>query len=304
MATVNKRTATPQASVINGVDAGGTMQASITYGYEDKQQSSPDGLAIPTKDKECQYCRGVIATQDWVHMIELLTGTVGTYIFYERISGVAEANGYVKHTITNPVIHKVKLAFTKKGFAIVTANFECKAADETKGFADMWVPEDAQAAPSYITAVRGGMRIISAIHGSVSILHSLGFELNVELPLAKECNDADIGYTCVDARVDGMTCDGSINFQDTSIATATEVGQKLVAAAKANLVLTVNQSQGATNKTITIANVDFDSVARDANNNSKDGFTESTGNFDVANNPGTPLTLDGDNKIIVIADVV
>ncbi|MCK4958168.1 MAG: hypothetical protein KAT00_02185, partial [Planctomycetes bacterium] len=200
-----------------------------------------------------------------------------------------------------------KLTFARQGFARVEMQFECKAADEAKGFADMWVPLEGQAAPSYISAARGGMRIISAIHGSggniINILHNLGFDLNIALPLAKECNDGDVGYTCVDARVDGMACTGSINFQDASIATATEVGQKLVAAAKADLVLTVNQGQGAANKTVTVANADFDNVSRNSNNN-KEGFTESTGYFDVANVAGVPLTLDGVNKILVIADVV
>ena len=34
MATINKRVGLPQATVINGVDAGGAMVARILYGYE------------------------------------------------------------------------------------------------------------------------------------------------------------------------------------------------------------------------------------------------------------------------------
>ncbi len=309
MATVNKRTSNPQASVINGIDTGGTMSASITEGFENKMQSAPDGLTLPVKDKEIQFCRGVVATQDWAVVISILTGTLGTYVFYERMSGVAEANGYIKHTITNPVIHNVRFSLTKEGYAVATFAFECRAADETKGFADMHVPLDAQAAPSYIAAARGGFRIISTTHGTggstINLYHITGFDFTITLPLAKACNDADIGYTCVDARLDGMTAEGSIGFQDSEVTGGATKSQQLLAAAKGPLVLTVAQGQGAANKVITTANVDFDSVGGNAANSARGtNYTGHTAAFDVANDAGTPLTLAGDNKIITIANAV
>jgi len=298
MATVNQRVKTPQGVTINGVDNGGVMTARIQCGYDVIVKSTPDGLQVPVRDKECQYVRGDITTQDWVHIIDLLTGAVGTYVFYERKSGVAAATGYVKHTLTNPVIYNAAITFTKEGYAVCKASFECKPADETKGIADMWAQLDDQAAPTYISAAYGGYRILTAAHGALSIYHVTAFSFAIAIPLSKACNDGDVGYTCVDADLDAMAAIGSITFQDSTIATATMVAQKLAVAAASALVLTVRQGQGESSKTITIAGADFDSVEDSGGGL---GFTEYTGQFAVANNLTTQLTLAGANKIITIA---
>jgi len=308
MATVNKRVSIPQAVAINGIDAGGSMTARIISGFEQKNQSAPDGLEVPVKDKEIQYVRGSVTTQDWVHAVELLTGTLGTLVFYERKSGVAAATGYIKHTITAPVIHRMRLSINKKQYATVSLDFECRAADETAGITDMHTTEDEQAAPAYVSAARGGVRIISATHGTgetlLSILHSTAFEFSIALPLVKESNDADVGYTCVDARLDGLICEGKTSFQDGGVKAETTqlLVQQLIVAAAGPLVLTVRQSQAATDKVITIANVDFDNVYSDSDVNSD--FTGYSGDFDIANVAGTPVELDGTNKIITIEDAV
>jgi len=306
MATVNKRVGIPQAVTINGIDAGGTMTARLISGFDDRNQSEPDGLQVPVKDKETQFVRGTIVTQDWPHAVELLTAAAGSLVFYERKSGVAEAAGYIKHTITNPVIHKMRLSISKKQYAAVSFDFECRAADETKGITDMHQTADEQAAPSYISAARGGVRIISATHGTgealLNILHSTELEFAIEMPLVKESNDADVGYTCVDARLDGMKCQGKISFQDGGIKAATTqlLIQQLITAAKGDLVITVRQSQAATNKVITIGGTDFSQVYSDSN--VKAPFTGYSADFDVSNTAGSPLTLDGTNKIITIED--
>ena len=303
MVTVNKRVGLPQATVINGVDAGGIMTAIINAGFDNIMRSAPDGLQVPVKDKEIQYVRGTIVTQDWVEAINLLTGVVSTYIFYERISGVAEATGYIKHTITAPVIHRITITFTKGGYGIVSFDFECRAADETKTIADMWALLDSQAAPTYISAARGGFRVVSAVHGAdpndIDIYHVTAFNFVLTLILVKACNDGDVGYTCVDARLNGLTAGGSISFQGGEITGAILTCQELIAAAKAALVITCKQSQGAANKVITIANADFNSVSSPSDVNTP--FTEYVGNFDVANDPDTPLTLETAPKIIEIA---
>lgn len=305
MATVNKRVGLPQAITINGVDAGGAMTARIDAGFENIMRSSPDGLQVPVKDKEIQYVRGTIVTQDWVEAINLATGVVGTYIFYERISGVAEATGFIKHTITAPVIHRVTITFTKGGYATVSLDFECRAADETKTIADMWALLDTQAAPTYISAARGGFRITSAKHGHetptpawIDIYHVMSFNFTLTLPLVRACNDSDVGYTCVDARLSGLTAGGSIGFQGGEITGAILTCQELVVATKDQLVLVATQSQGAADKTITINGVDFNSVSSPSDVNTP--FTEYAANFDVANDADTPLTLADDNKIITI----
>jgi len=301
MVTVNQRVGVPQAHVINGVDAGGAMTAVISAGFDNIMRSSPDGLQVPVKDKEAQYVRGTIVTQDWVDALNILAGALGTYIFYERKSGVAEAAGYIKHTITNPVIDRLTINQSKGGYMTVSFSFECKAADETKTIADMWGLLDEQAAPTYISAARGGWRAVSTVHGAENIYHLLSFDFTLTLPLVKACNDADIGYTCVDARLDGLTAAGSLNFQDSSITPVTLelLCQKLLLAAEADLVITLKQSQGAADKVITIANVDFNNTSSNSDVNAP--FTNYTAAFDVANDPDVPLTLEGTNKIIAIA---
>jgi hypothetical protein len=298
MTTVNQRVKTPQGVVVNGVDVGGVMTARINSGYDVIAKSTPDGLALPVKDKECQFVRGTIVTQDWVHAVDLLTGTVGTKVFYERRAGIAETTGYIKHTINKPVIHNVTITLTKEGYAVCSYDFECRAADETKGIADMWALLDGQAKPSYLAAAWGGLRVLTALHAAVPIYHVTAFSFTLTIPLSKACNDGDVGYTCVDADLDAMTAAGSITFQDSTIATAALLAQRLTVAAPAALVLSIRQGQGAASKTLTIANADFNSF--DSSGGGL-GFTEHTGRFDVANLTGTPLTLAGANKIITIA---
>lgn len=301
MVTVNKRVGIPTAFVINGVDAGGAMTAAINAGYDNIMRSSPDGLQVPVKDKEAQFVRGTIVTQSWTEAVNILTGVVGTYIFYERKSGVAEATGYVKHTIINPVISRLTVNQAKGGYMTISFDFECRAVDETKTILDMWALLDEQAAPAYVSAARGGWRVVTAVHGAENIYHLTSFNFSLTLPLVKACNDADVGYTCVDARLDGLMAAGSLSFQDATITAVTLelLCQKLLVAAKADLVITLKQSQGAANKVITIANVDFNNVS--GNSNADAPFTGYTATFDVANDPDTPLTLEGANKIIAIA---
>ena len=298
MVTTNTRVKRPQAVVINGVDAGGLMAASIQTGYDNILKSPFDGLAVPVRDKLTEFCRGSIVTQDFSEFYNLLIGTVGTYVFYERKSGIAEATGWIKHTITNPVIWQVNLSLNKDGYATVSFNFECKAADETKGIADFWVPLDDQSAPSYISADRGGHRVVTAVHGAANLYHITGFEFSLAGILTKESNDSDVGYSCVEIDLP-YDISGSISFQDATIAAAKLKGQTLLTAAAAALVLTVKSSSGGANKTITIANVDFDNLSDNSSPDSE--FTGYQLSFGIANDPDTPLTLAGDNKIIAIA---
>jgi hypothetical protein len=242
-----------------------------------------------------------VATQDWVEFVNLLTGTVGTYAFSQRKSATAALTGYIDHVITNPVIHRANLRVNKGGYAAVGFDFECRAADETKGFTDMHAVTDDQAAPSYVSAARGGYRVTATAHGTTDIYHLLEFNFTLMLPLAIACNDSDVGYTTVDAREDGMIADGSILFEDMSVSTSNLLSQDLLGAAAADLALTITQGSGASAKTVTLANVSFDSITLDADATAKNGFSTCRANFSIENNTALPLTIAGDNKIITIA---
>ncbi|HIJ66813.1 MAG TPA: hypothetical protein HPP51_00820 [Planctomycetes bacterium] len=303
MATVNNRLKKPQAFVINGIDAGGAMTATISCGYENIIQSPPDGLQAPMVDREVQFCRGTIVSQDWVHALELLTGTVGTLVFYERKSGTAEATGYVKHTITNPVIYQIALSLNKGGYATVTYNFECRAADETKGFKDMHAMTDDQSAPNYVSAARGGYRIETCKHdpggvNELDVFHLTGFDIQIAMNLVRACNDGDVGYTCVDAELNGLAASGSIAFQDGVITSGALKCQDLLAAARGDLELQVTQSQAAADKVITVAGTQFINAGSSSDVSSP--FTGYNADFLVTNDADTPLTLSGDNKILTI----
>ncbi len=307
MVTVNERLYAPQATTINGVDAGGVMSIRLEEGFDNIIRSAPDGLEGPVKDKEVQRVRGQVVSQDWVEFVNLLNGTLGTKEFWEQKSGVAPATGYVKHTITNPVIHKARIVFnrstTRGQYATVAYDFECRAEDETKGIADMHAILDDQAAPTYVSAAHGGFRIISAAFDTdvdiINIYHVTRFEFEIAMQLVKECNDSDVGYTCVDARFDGLQTRGILAFQDAEIAATQLKAQQLVVHASDQLLLTVKQGQGAANQTITMLGVDFNDFS--SNSYSGADFTEYAMNYDIANSAATPLTLAGTNKIIAIA---
>jgi len=302
MSTVNHRVHTPQAVTINGVDAGGLMQATISAGYENIIRSGPDGFQVPIIDREIQFVRGTIVSQDWIHLLDLLTGTVSTYVFYERKSGVAETTGYIKHTLTNPVVHNVRISQSKGGYMTVAADFECRADDPTKTIRIMWTQADEQAAPTYVSAARGGWRVKSAVHNpgvdQDDIYHVMSFDFGITLPLLRACNDADVAYTAVDTVLTGMSAAGNITIQDSEIATSILKVQELVTASRANLVLTVTQSGGAADKVLTIAGVIFHSAAR-----AEGQYTQYSLPFEVSNDADTPLTLDDVNKILTLADV-
>jgi len=299
MTTVNERIGLPQAMAINGVDAGGAMSARIQAGYDNIVGSEPDGLQVPVSDREIQFVRGTVVTQDWNHMIALLTGAVGTYVFYERRSGLAETTGYVKHTLTAPVIHRVNIDFAKGRYATATFDFECRAASESATIADMWAMTDTVAAPTYKTAARGGWRIHTANFGNVGptfIYHVTAFNFSLTLPLVKECNDQDIAYTAVDVRLTGMTATGSITFQDSAIASAKLKAEELLLAARAPLCLNCLQSGNAADRIIAINGVFFDSSG--GNTDVTKPFSDYSMPFRVVNDSAEPLTLDGDNLII------
>ena len=304
MATVNKRVYSPQAVVINGVDAGGAMTAVIDSGYDDILRTPPDGLAVPVVDRKVQFVRGSIVSQDWIHLIDLLTGALGTLVFYERKSGVAAATGYIEHTITNPVIHNARLSMNQKGYMTVQFDFECRAADETSTIINMWTMADAEAAPTYVTAARGGWRVETCLHGALSVYHVTAFDFAITMQLLKACNDADVAYTAVDPREDGMRAAGSISFEDAGVKAVTfELKcQELALAAAASLVITVTQSSGATSKVITIARTIFATAG--ANSNVQSDYSGYRANFEVTNDPAVPLTLAGANEIITIEDKV
>lgn len=300
MATVNKRVYNPVAATINGVACGGIMTVALEEGFENVIRSSPDGLAGPAiVDRETQFCRGSLVCQDWPEAILLLLGTVGTFIFYERKGGAAAATGYVKHTLTAPVIHAAAIRFTKGSHAVVTAQFECRAASETATIADMHAMTDSQSAPTYVPAARGGFRISTAVFGEIDIYHVLSFSFEASGILRKACNDADLAYTAVDVCLEAMNIGGSISFQDSEITTAQLKSQQLLLAAADDLVLTITQSGGADDKMLTVANAFF--VGGSGNSDINSDYSEYALNYQVGNDVDAPLTLDGANKVLTIA---
>lgn len=299
MATVNHRAFLPQATVINGVSVGGTVSVALEAGFESLHTSTPDGLVLAVQDRETQYVRGVCVVEDWPAAINLLLGAVGSLVYYERKSGVAAATGYLKHTLLNPKIHNVRLSINKGGWATVSFGFECQFASEVATINDVWAITDTQAAPTYLPTARGGWRISDAKHGQTDIFHLMSLSLDITRPMLKACNDADVGYTAVDLAESGMTVGGSIGFQDASVDSSILQCNKLLVASLATLTATIVQSGSAAAKVITIARCQFTGGGANGGGNTYSQFDL---RFGVTNDPAAPLTLDGDNKIITIAD--
>lgn len=303
MATVNKRVFQPQALTINAIAAGGLTQYTIDAGYDDELQNPVDGAQLAFIDYLTERVRGDFSSEDWVHFIELLTGTVGTSVFYQRKSGAAEATGYIKHALKNPVIYQSVLNLLHRKYGNIAGTYECRAADETEGIADLWEMTDSQTAPTHLSTDRG-LEITALQHGVVDIYHTTALQLTIILPLFKASHDGDIGYTAVDALTTGMRVYGSIKIQDVGITSAQVTAAALIAAARASLVASVKQAQGASAKTLTIAGVKFKNMSVTTNApvyGSEITADEYTVNFEVSNNTATPLTLAGANKIVTIS---
>lgn len=302
MATVNKRGKQVFGTVINGVTAGGATMANIQFGHDEEILSAPDGLAVPMMDLAGQFVRGSQAWQDITLLIGLLTGAVGSSVFYEAESGAAT---YTKHQLNNPVIYAARISQQKGRYATCAADYECRFADPTKTIADVFVSTAAQVAPAYAAAALGGWRVAECVFtpnvGSViNLYHLLAFDFGLRMRLAKACNDGDLGYTAVDADQNGMDASGSVTLQDASIASSKLLAVQLVLAGRGTLAITLVSSGGAANKVITIAGVRFGSGGR--NLESERDFNDGQLPFRVTNNTTTPLTLTGANKIITIAD--
>ncbi len=133
----------------------------------------------------------------------------------------------------------------------------------------------------------------------IMIGHVLSFNVDITIPLVKACNDADLGYTAVDALPEaGMSVNGSLVTQDHSVTASAMLASRLVAAGRKSLQLTVKSSEGAASKVITIAGVLFGTLAQNPTGDGR--YNADTLNFMVGNSTVTPLTLTGDNKLITI----
>jgi hypothetical protein len=297
-----EKTAGLFGNIINGVDEGGPMSIALDEGYDELVESGPDGSEVAIVDRESQFVRGTVTTQDWDTVIALLSGTLGTYVFYERKSGVAAATGYIKHTITAPVIWDVSFNWQKGQCGTVTFKFECRFVTAADVISTVHAITDSQAAPSDILPDHGGYRVVTALHGALAIYALNSFSFHIGLKLAKACNDGWKGYGSVDAElIGGTTPDGSLSCQDSSVASSKIKSSQLLEAARASLVLTCKQSGGAANKVVTIAGVIFATASTQMSGDMA-RYAEMTANYRVSNSIALPLTLAGTNKIITIAD--
>jgi hypothetical protein len=305
MATVNKRSKLLLSTIVNGVTAGGATMARVDAGYDEIVRSVPDGSQVAFVERSAQFVRGSQAWEDWVEAINLLTGTVGTSVFYERNSGVAAATGFTKHTLSNPVIHRMSLSQQQGQYLTASADFECRFVSETAQITDVWQMLAAQAAPTNPTAARGGWRIVSAVFtpdggAAINLYHLTAFKFDLALRLAKACNDADKGYTAVDADLEaGIDASGSISLEDATVESSAILAARLILAAKGTLVVTVLAGEDAANKALTLKGVQFGSGGRSLD--SSKPFNDGSLGFTIANSSTTPLTLTGANKIIAIA---
>lgn len=300
----DEKTLALKGSVINGVDAGGEMSIALDEGYDEITESCPEGLEISVLDRHAQYVRGVVVTQSVTTAIDLLTGTLGTYVFYERKSGVAAATGWLQHTLNNPVIYDIDIRLNQGGYWTATFKFECRFATAATVIADVHVITDSQADPGLSEDLElGGQRFVTVALGALSIYGAKSFSFHLGLVLTKSCAGAALGYTNVDAELGGAGggADGSLVFQDSGVATAKVKSTQVLAAARASLVVTCAMSAGAANKVITVAGVVF-TTASTSMVGDRSKYAEVAMNYRVSNSLATQLTVAGANKIITIAD--
>lgn len=300
----DEKTLALKGSVINGVDAGGEMSILIDEGYDEVSESCPEGAEVAIVDRSGQYVRGTCVTQSVSTALGLLSGAIDKYEFFERKSGVAALAGWLKHALASPVIWDIDIRLNQGSYWTATFKFECRFATAATVISDVHVLTDAQADPGLSAELKlGGQKIVSALLGALAIYGVKSFGFHLGLVLAKSCVGGALGYTSVDAELGGAggRCDGSIAFQDSSVASAKTKATQLLAAARGSLVLTCLMSSGAANKVITVAGVMFTSQSTSMSGD-RTRYAETTMNYRVSNSLGTPLTLAGTNPIITIAD--
>ena len=309
--TVNRRTmqafhggALTTTAVINGIAAGGLVNGTIDYGYEDILTTPADGTTFPEVDRLTQFVRGNITSQDWVNVLAVITGTVSSYIWYERESGLATV---CKNTLLNPVIHQAGITLTHRQHATCNWAFECKAADDDDGFAALFAADTGAVLPAAVTPSTRGLEILALAHGgSLDIYHVQQLQWNLQATLTRGSGDGDVGYTAVDRVWGGQPLGGSITIQELNAAGAdAKAAMAILAAAEGDLVATVLTSQGGANKTLTLKNVVF--TTSQQNLDSSGAYMSTTINF-VQNSPaaerlglGTDSPMTGDIAAISIA---
>ena len=290
MAIVNRRLlhaqhrgATAATANINGVAAGGLMSASIQCGYDDIITAGADGYSFPEVDRLTQFVRGTIQCQDWVDVLDVLKGAVGSYVFYERESGLAT---WTKHQINDPYIHSASFNLTHRGRGNVNFGFECWASDTGIGFSDIWKRTTGQALPAKTLAYEPSVEITAGAHGATTFYHTLNLSLNINSQPTRASHDGDVGYTAVDLVWGGVPISGTLAIQDSNTMLT------LLGNAEANLVFTVKQAQGAANKTLTIKNVLFTNMG--STSSAGPGYTPYTLDFVVNSDQAIPLGYDTD----------
>ena len=293
----NTRTTVLRGFTINGVGAAAALTASIQAGYDEKVYSEPDGLALPIRDRASQFVRGTVSMQDWTKAISILTGALDTLDFYV---GEAGADTFQSHTITNPIIHRLRLDLRQGQYGSAQFDFECKFPSAAATIKDVWAIDTAVAAPAYAAAAFGGWRFVSIAHASISVQHVTSLDFTLTVPIFKASNDADLGYTDVDRILSGLRATGSIACQDSEGHESDAL--KLAAlceAARASLVVTVAMHGAAADKVLTFAGCEIDAVR---SNPTTRPYTEHSIDFELTNDQTTQLTLAGDNKILTIAN--
>jgi hypothetical protein len=267
---------------INGVSAGGLMSANIDAGFDSIIRASHDGLSFPVNERLIPYVRGSITCQDWEKVISVFNGTLGTYTFYEALSGAAT---YYPHTITNPVIHSFSLNLLNGGYSSVTWNFECKPADGTKTITDMFASGAAAAKPAYLASQRA-VKIVSATHVS-AIGYVTGATVNFTSNLLREMSDGGLGYTTVEA-AEPYNITGSVTFQNNDVASSKQYLTLLLTGAASDLVIVMKDSGLGGTATLTIKNVFF--TTGNANKTSDGGYNSCTANFIMSDSSGVGYT--------------
>ena len=295
MTTTNNRVLHAQNSVINGVSAGGLVTASIFEGFDSVVSSPADGLEMPTTDRFMKVVRGSMVSQDWVELLNIIQGTVGTFVFYEQESG---ATSYLKHTITEPVVHAATLDIPVKGFATCTWQFHCRPVADDDTFADMWTKLPGQAVPTAILSNRAVNITGDCMLASTPIPHVTGVTLNINGGLAVSGNDGALTNSGVDVVWGGNAINGTLTSQDPNIT------QTLLDAALGDLIIPLTAAKGGlsphVNQTLTIKQVEF--ISNDNSSNAGPGYSGQSLNWvgGVSGDKSITTATTNDNVITIL----
>lgn len=274
----------------NGVSVGGNTAISVNQGFVNRAVSRGDGMQGPSSvSRSGQQTTFSLATEDIEQGIALLLSTPGSMVFFGKESGAVT---YGKATLLNPVFNTLAFDVQLSSYATITMNGQCRYPAAASTFKDVFAYLGGEAKPTIPHPLRQWLPG-NVTHGTLVPKHIVGVSFNLAAALHVAFDGNDIGTTDVEVGEYGPPT-VSITFQDkTKHATnPIDIATQLMENGVEDVVIPLQGVGDTSDRTLTLRNVEFDSVSEQGS----EGYTQlvlnGTMNFRDPTTPWTIRTID------------